>query len=61
MGLLNKNDNSQNNVKQKTQKYSANQLSDDDLLNIAGGQDFHSEEEKQISLDKTLNILNKYK
>lgn len=47
------------NTKPKKQNYSANQLSEDDLLNISGGQDFHSAEEEEANRARTLDILNK--
>lgn len=49
-----KNNFKEDNVNSKSQKHSANQLNEEDLLSIVGGQAFHSREEEI----KNQNIVN---
>lgn len=61
MGLFGRKNKKEKNTMPKSQQHSANQLNEDDLLSIAGGQDFHSKEEEQANLDNTLNVTNRNK
>ena len=55
MGSFEKNNFKEEKVSSKAQKHSANQLNEEDLLSIAGGQAFHSREEEM----KNQSIVNK--
>lgn len=54
VGSFEKNNLKEENVSSKAQKHSANQLNEEDLLSIVGGQAFHSREEEI----KNQNIVN---
>lgn len=60
MSLFRKNKKEEKEITPQSPNRSAAQINDDDLLNIAGGQAFHSELEEKQSLEKTIDVLNKY-
>lgn len=61
MGSSEKNNFKAENVSLNAQKYSANQLNEEDLLSIVGGQAFHSQEEEIETQNAVKDIVNRTK
>lgn len=61
VGSFEKNNFKEENVSSKAQKHSANQLNEEDLLSIVGGQAFHSREEEIKNQNAVNDIVNRTK